>query len=289
MNRYTYKTILVLIVSMFGLSGCNSFRNDSGDRILAKVNNKILTQSQLKNVIPPSMKEIDSILFAQNYIEKWVKNQLLLEKAEFNLDEPTKESINDLIENYRTSLMVFKYQQLLIDQKLDTVITESELKDYYMANMNNFRLDSNVAQAVFVQIPKTVYDGFKIRQWLRTGSENDLANLEDYCYQNAHNFDIGDEWRYMGELTRLLPKHTFKEEGSFLINTKYAESQDSLYYYFISVRDYRLVNDLAPINFVQDKIKEIILNQRKSQLVKDLENRIYLDAVNQKKFTIYTN
>jgi len=185
--------------------------------------------------------------------------------------------------------MVFKYQQLLIEQKLDTIVSESELKDFYSANMNNFRLDSNVVQAIFVQLPKSVYDGFKVRQWLKTSNENDIANLEDYCYQNARNFDIGDEWRYMGEITRLLPKYTFRDEDTFLKNLKYAESQDSLFYYFVSVLDFRLVNDLAPINFVQDKIKEIILNQRKSQLIKDLENRIYLDAVNQKKFTIYTN
>ncbi len=287
MKRYTFIYLSLLFLLVMFVAACS--KNNVNDRVLAQANGKELTQSQLQNVMPSAMKDIDSISFAQNYIEKWVKYQLMLEKAEFNLSDETKKTIEDMIDNYRTSLLVFKYQQLLISQKLDTVVPESELKDYYMSNMGNFRLDSNITKAIFVQVPKTLYDAFKIRSWIRSGNENDIANLEDYCYQNAHYFDIGDEWRYMGEISRLLPKFTYRDEENFLKNIQYAETQDSLYYYFVAVRDYKLVNDMAPIELVQDKITEIILNHRKAQLIKDLENRIYLDAVNQKKFTIYTN
>lgn len=262
--------------------------NNYDDKVIAKAGSEKLYMSELEMALPPNLNNIDSISFAQNYVEKWVKNTLLLEKAELNLDRAEQKSIEVLISNYRTSLMLFKYQQMIIQQKLDTVVTEDQIAEYYAKHAGNFKLDSSVVKSMFVKLPKSVYDRYKIRTWMRSNREEDLISLEDYCYQNARNFNMGEEWQYFGAILNEIPK-TIKEQERFLQQNRFIETSDSLYAYYIAIQEFKLTNDTTPLVFVESKIKDILINHRKVKLIEDLENNIYNDAVDQKKFVIYTN
>ncbi len=279
--------ILVLALVLFG--SCDFFiKRNSTDKVIAVAAGNELLYSQLKMATPTGMSEIDSISFVQNYIEKWVKSNLLLEKAELNLDNRTLNEIELMIENYETSLMVFQYQQMLIQQKLDTIITEDNIQDYYDNNAGNFKLDSSVVKAIFVKLPKSLHNAFNVRQWIRSNREEDLISLEDYCYQHARNFDMGENWIFFSDLLSVVPR-SINDQEAFLKYNRFIEAQDSLYRYFVGIVDYKLSNDTTPIDFVKPQIKNIILNRRKMQFINDLENNIYRDAVNQKRFTIYAN
>ncbi len=280
---------LIIILLITTLFSCNSFVNRGVDnKIVAQVGSNKLTLSQLEMAIPENINDIDSISFAQNYIEKWVRDHLLLEKAEINLDKKTQQSIEVMIDNYRTSLLLFKYQQMIIRQKLDTVVTEKQIIDYYKKHADNFRLDSCVVKAIYVQLPKSLYDRYKVRQWIRSKKEEDIISLEDYCYQNARNFNMGENWQYFNRIMSNVPRK-ITDGSRFLKYNKYIEATDSLYTYYLYFLDYKLPNDTTPVVFVEDKIKDIILNHRKVKLIDDLENNIYNDAVDQKKFIIHTN
>ncbi|MGE4287099.1 MAG: hypothetical protein AB7E36_00305 [Salinivirgaceae bacterium] len=279
----------VLALLVIFITGCSQlFNGNHHDKIIAVVGSKKLTYSELKMAVPADMKEIDSISFAQNYIEKWVRNQLLLEKAELNLDKKTQQSIDIMIDNYRTSLFLFKYQQMLIQEKLDTVVTESQIEEYYNEHAGNFRLDSNVVKAIFVQIPKSVHDGYQVSNWIKKQTEENMISLEDYCYQNARNFYMGEEWQYFNTILDYFPRKVSDQEH-FLKYNRYLEASDSLYRYFMAITDYKLKSDTTPLVFVKPQINDILINHRKVKLIKDLEINIYNDAVNQQKFTIHTN
>ncbi len=282
-------TICISIFLSFLIVGCDGvFNNRTDDKVIASVGAKKLTLSELNLAIPHNMKEIDSISFSQNYIEKWVKNQLLLEKAELNLDKQSQKSIDVMIDNYRTSLLLFKYQQMFINQKLDTVVKDNQIEDYYTEHSDNFKLDSAVVKAIFVQLPKSVQNNYSIGQWMRSGQESDLAKLEDYCYQNANNFYLGEDWQYLGVVLSKIPRK-ISNQDSFLKSSRYMEASDSSYNYHLYVVDFRVEGDTMPLVFVKNQIMDILINHRKVKLIKDLENNIYNDAVNKKKFTIYTN
>lgn len=282
--RITFPIIFLAL-----LSSCSYFFNGgTDDKVIAVVGSRKLTQAEMKMAVPADMKEIDSISFAQNYIEKWVKNQLLLEKAELNLNKETQQSIEIMIEKYRTSLLLYKYQQLLIHEKLDTIVTDAQIEEYYKTNAGNFRLDSHVVKAIYVQLPKALYDGYKVRSWVQNHTEENMITLEDYCYQNARNFYISDDWQYLGTFLNQIPRKVPNQEN-FLKYSRFLEASDSLYRYYFAVTDYKLKADTTPMVFVKTQIKDILINHRKVKLIEDLENNIYNDAVDQKKFTIYTN
>ena len=282
---------LLLISALFltSLWACNSMLNgDQKEMVIAKVGGKRLTFFDLEMAIPANMVEIDSISFTQKYIEKWVKNQLLLEKAELNLDRKTQKEIDVMIDNYRTSLMLFKYQQMIIQQKMDTMVSEDQIEAYYTKHAGNFKLDSSVVKSVFIQVPKSVHDRYKVTAWLRSTREEDMISLEDYCYQNARNFNLEMEWKYFGTVLEWVPKK-ISNPDLFLKSNTIIETTDSVYAYYVAIHEYKLTNDTTPMALVKNKIRDIIINNRKVKLIEDLENNIYNDAVDQKKFVIHTH
>ena len=281
--------LIIVVFSSFIFFACNEFFNNQlNEEVIAKVGNKKLTKRQLELSIPSNVKHVDSVSFAQNYIEKWVKNQLLLEKAEMNLDKKTQRSISLMIDNYRTSLMLYKYQQIIIQQKLDTVVSDEQINEYYNIHSSNFRLDSSVVKSIYVQLPKSLHDRNVVRRWIRSKKEDDIISLEDYCYQNARNFSMGEEWQYFGTILKQIPRK-INDQDLYLKRNRYIETTDSLYAYYVAILEYKLTNDTTPVIFVKNKIHDIIINHRKVKLIQDLENNIYNDAVDQNKFIIHAN
>lgn len=272
------------------LAGCHLFSGQRvDDVILAEANSMILTKSQMDKLIPDNLKGLDSVQFVQSYVERWIRNQLMLEKAVVNIDEKSAANIESMVNDYRTALLVYKYQQMFIEQNLDTLILDSQIAEHYDKYGLNFLLDSCAVRAVFVQIPKSLPDKSMVRKLVRSDKPDDVVALEEFCYKNARDFDVGNEWQYWNSLVSKLPADIISGQEKAAKSGKCIESQDSLYNYFFMVRELRDVNEQAPLVFAKDKIREILLNHRKNDMIKDLEQKIYIDAVNKQRFTNYVN
>lgn len=290
MQRHTlYISFALLSLSML-MAGCQLFeKHKSDDVVLAETNGIVLTEQQVAKLIPDNVKGLDSVQFVQSYVERWIRNQLMLEKAVANIDEKSFANVENMVNDYRTSLLVYKYQQMYIEQNLDTLILDSQIADHYDKYGVNFLLDSCAVRAVFVQIPKSSPDKTNVRKLIRSDKPDDLIALEEFCYKNARDFDVGNEWCYLSDIISRLPEDAISNPVAFAKSGKYTELQDSLYNYHFMVREFRNVNEQAPLVFAKDKIREILLNHRKNDMIKDLEQKIYIDAVNKQRFTNYVN
>ena len=222
----------------------------------------------------------------QNYIDKWIRKQLILQKAELNLTEEQKD-VSQQIDEYRSSLLIFKYEQNLILQKLDTLIRPDQIETYYNDNEPNFILDENIAKALYIKLPSDAPNLYRARQLYRSEREEDFQELESYCYQNAVKYDyFEDQWIPFSRIMNQLP-NDIRNPDSYLRYNRYIEQQDSAFRYYVKIREYHLASTTAPLEYVEHKIRSILLNQRKVQFVKELENNIYLDALNKGNFTIH--
>jgi hypothetical protein len=223
----------------------------------------------------------------QNYINKWAKRQLLLQKAEDNLTPAMKDEIAKQLEETRSNLVIYQYQRQMILEKLDTVLTDSELENYYAANENSFILTTNIVKALFIKLPLETPDLNKIKSLARSNDHNDLQQLESFCYQFAEKFDdFNEEWVPMNRLSVELQQNIENEE-EFLKRNTFFETSDSTSVYLVSIRDYRLRSSLAPFEYVRDDIKRIIWNTRRYEFIQSLENGIYNDALKENSFKIY--
>ncbi len=272
--------ILALAVS------CTKLETRNREKPLAQVFEKNLYASDIRYIFPSDVSHEDSVQILQNYIDKWVKKQLILQKAELNLTEEQKD-VRQQIEEYRSSLLIYKYEQNLIIQKLDTLISDEEIEAYYAENPSNFNLDRHIVKALFIKLPLDAPDLWRVRQLYRSEREEDFQELESYCYQYGVKYDYFDDlWIPFTTITNALPNEIRNPE-SFLRWNRFIEQQDSGYRYLVNIRENSLAGTVAPLPYVEQKIRSIILNKRKVQFVRDLENNIYKDALNKGNFTIH--
>ncbi|WP_163326298.1 hypothetical protein [Draconibacterium mangrovi] len=279
-RKITYGFIVALAIA---LSSCSSGSNDEP---VASVGEKVLYRSKVEEILPKGISREDSISMTDNYIDKWIKQELLIQKADENLSEEQKDLRNEL-EEYRNSLIIYKYKNELIRQRMDTVVTDQQIEEFYNNNPANFNLNNSIVKATFVMIPSDLADPNMVKSLIADTSPEGIDELRDYCSQYAKKANISaDEWISFQMLENNFPQKVDDPE-TFLKRNELYEMNDSNYYYIVSIHDYKLSNDLAPIEFVRDNIKNLILNQRKIRFLKEIEENIYTEGVRKKKFRIY--
>jgi len=175
----------------------------------------------------------------------------------------------------------------MINQKLDTVVSDNEIENYYTENESNFILEENIIKALFVKLSKDAPNISRVRSWYRSERNEDLTELESYCYQFAEKYDYFEEdWISFDNLLQELP-NIISDQERYLRYNSFIESEDSLFLYFVNIRDYRLKSTTAPIEYISGNIRTIIMNNRKIRFLRDLENNIYNDALNREEIEIY--
>ena len=124
---------------------CSGFSSD--DKLLVSLYDKELYLSEISNSFP---EESDSVTFVQSYVDSWIKKQLLVAQAEMNLTDALK-NVEGRIEDYRSSLLIYAYQQELINQNFDTIVSKIEIQNYYDKNKEELKLKENIFQGRFVK------------------------------------------------------------------------------------------------------------------------------------------
>lgn len=291
-NRKFYRNSLwvglgSVIILLVILTSCPGIEPNKHEDPLARVEDKYFYPSDLPDFFHGEISAEDSAKIAKSYIQKWIKKELLLEKAELNIPSEKQRDVLKKLEDTRVSLMIYEYQQQLVNQKLDTVVTQSEIDEFYNQHMNNFILNHNIVKTLFVQLPLNSPNITNVRRWYRSNNSEDLTKLEGYCYQYATKYDYFNEnWIPFDQLLNIMPISVTNQE-SFLKYNHNIETSDSIYLYFINIREYKLKGSNTPIEYISYNIKSIILNNRKIKFLKELENNIYYDALSRNKFEIY--
>lgn len=254
-------------------------------RPVARVYDKYLYQSDIQNIFLTNVGKEDSILITQSYIEKWIQIQLLLKQAENNLTEKQKNVARQL-EDYRASLLIHKFEQAYINEKIDTVIKESEIKDYYLANKGNFLLSEPIVKALFIKLRKEAPQSNKIKEIYRSKRQEDIQLLDNLAYQAATNYDFfNDQWVPFSVISRQLPYPVENIEQVF--TRGYVEMEDGSYIYLVSVKEVKLQGEIAPLEYTTNELRQFILNSRKQKLIEQLERNIYIKARDDKSFEIF--
>ena len=280
-NNVALCCIIVLL-----LFSCGS-KTRKNDKAVAKVGDKYLYFSEMSHIFGKGVSKEDSAAHAKLFIDNWIKTRLLLKKAELNLSAEQLD-ISKEIETYRTSLLIYKYEDLWLQEKMDTTVLESEIRQYYEANQANFSLEEYAVRAVYIQLPINAPTVWNVRRWYVSDRERDVQDLADYCQNHAVKYDlIDDEWVQWANIERELPQQEAAKRQ--MTQYSYFEQQDGDFLYFVRIRERRAPGDTAPLVFVKDKVKSIIINKRKLKLISDLERSIYDDALLKNQFEIYHN
>lgn len=274
--------LVYLIFSLFiGLASCQYFQakvDNSLGKIIAEVGDKKLFESDILHITDKGLDSLDSINAVNTYISTWIRETLLLEKAELNLTDEMKDFEKQL-EEYRKSLLIYAYQDKFVELNLDTHVTNAQIRDYYKENKENFGLRQNIVKAQYLIFFSKNKQADKVRKWWRSNDEKDAKKLKKFAREDAFKFHFNDStWMQFEELEKVIPlKYSSQEQ--FLSSGKYHEFQDSSITYLLQINDYKVKNSLSPIDFEKDRIRSIIINTRKLELVKRMEQELYDQAI----------
>ncbi len=279
MNRVITAALMVTL-----LTGCLGNDGSESRIAVARAGESILYYDQIPSFVEEGMERSDSIAAVQNYINRWARRELLMRKAEDNLSTEVKNEIDSLLTDSRTNLLIYEYQQKMILEKMDTLITEDEIRNYYATNESSFILTSNIVKARIIKLPASVPDPDRIRALARADGQSENQELEKICYQYAEKYDdFGEEWISMSRLILEIPGEIGMQEEFLRRNTFY-ETSDQASIYLLTIRDYRLRSSVAPYEYVKADIKRTIWNNRRMEFLRALENGIYNEALKDNSF-----
>ena len=270
-----YFILLTLSVSLFACK--KAIQTDEPDA-LVKVNDRILTRNEVESLIPKGTTSADSLLLAESYIKKWVKDELVFKIAQRNLGSD-KETIDKLVDAYRRSLLRYRYQEKLIQEKLSDEIQESDVLTYYDTNKEKFVLDKNLIKGLFLKVPADAPNLSEVKTWYKSGNVASLEKIEKYSIQNAAIYEyFFDKWVDFDEIRNNIPNQISNPE-SFLRTNKTLEVTDSSYCYLLNIRQVLLKGQVEPFEYAEPRIREILINQRKLDFIKEFEEELYNDAL----------
>lgn len=278
------KSSVYIVFLAFILSACNLFV-DSGEPV-AKVGNTVLTMKELSVYIPNYLDATDSSLWADDYIKKWVQRQLLLQKAEENLKDDMKDVSREL-EEYRNSLIVYRYKNELMKQKMDTTVKDSDIQKYFNEHRESFILNRNIVKAIYIKVPLEVSSPENLKDLCATDDKGKIAKLNEYCISYAKAYDrFNDQWVAADMVLKSTPV-VITDQDNFLQRNRFSESSDMNYYYIVCIRDYRLSGQVSPIEYVQSDIRNLILSKQKIEFLKKIEKDIYKEGLDNNKVKLF--
>ena len=275
------KQVFLIITSIFLWSACNTTINSDLGDVIAKVGEHVLTEKSYRAVFPENTNSEDSLIISENIIKTWSKEMLMYDLAQDNIQD--KERINQLVENYRKSLITYQYQEQLINEKMSDEISEADMQKYYNENKDKFKLENTLIKGLFLKIPIDAPQIDKVKAWYRSQSINDIENIEKYSLQNAVNYDyFYDRWVRLDDIMQLFPAPWSNPETLIRVQ-KQIEVQDSLFCYFLNIRGVRFIGEEEPYEYTKNNIKEILINQKRMDFLRNFEEELYQMAVRKGK------
>ncbi|MDL2243836.1 peptidyl-prolyl cis-trans isomerase, partial [Bacteroidales bacterium OttesenSCG-928-J19] len=164
----------LVIVSLLAVS-CRE-QASSEDAFIVKVYDKALTPEELNENIPSGLSYEDSTLVAEHYIQKWIMENLIYDRASKNIAD--KKLVDQLVENYKRSLIVYQYREQMVNENLSREISAEEVWKYYTDNKDKFQLEKTLVRGLFLKLPLDAPDLPNLKKWVKNLSESSLRRIE---------------------------------------------------------------------------------------------------------------
>ncbi len=279
------KNLIWLSILLVTATSCEYFKQEVTGNPVARVNQSYLYKTDLDELFSETSQLEDSAQLVNNYINRWATQQLLIDRAKVNLSQEQLDEFEYLVNQYKIDLYTQAYKNNIVSLELDSLVSKPELLTYYELNKENFKLNDPLLKLRYVQVGKNFSKLNALAEKLKRFNKKDKEELMEMSIQfKSSNFN-DSTWIKKDKLLESLP--VLAMQSQVLKKSNFAQLQDSLGVYLLQIEDFLDRNDTAPLQHVENTIVQIILNQRKQELIKKLEKDITKDAIKNKTFEIY--
>ena len=286
MKKFVKISVAIWIVlTMF--TSCRAIsRLLHGDEVVAQVYDATLFRSDLDKVIPAGLPEEDSVRLANQYINSWALEHVFTGVAEQQLSKAEKDVMQEL-EAYRRSLLKYRYEQLYVNERLDTAVSENMVQKYYEDNSEMFVLKRPVVKARFLSISSQSPMLEQIRKKMSSSELADMVEVDSLAYSAALKYMTWEgKWIDINNLSL-----EFGLDNATLLSKKkgnWIEVSDSVGLTNLAyISAFKDKGEMAPLEYSTPSIKDKIVSVRKQELVNSLEQNLLQDARENGKFKTY--
>ncbi len=264
-------TLLVSFLSLLLWQCSSESSTKANDQLLAQVYNKNLYASELADIIPEGTTPTDSTLLVSAFVQRWVRDQLLMYEAERNI--PKDLNIDELVRDYRASLVRFNFEEQIIAEKLDSTVSEAEVRSFYEKNKDQFQLESTILKCLLLKLPPKAPQTEVNKLWY-SRNPADEPKLATYARQWAAMAMLNHEkWYKLEDIAALLPKGTLTSEN--VSSRREGTLSDGDYRYYYRVIEAVQGKTTAPFDYVREQASKIILHKRKQELLDRWKEDLY--------------
>ena len=245
--------IIGVAVACLLLGACTALEKKQRVGAVVELNGHYLYRSTLDSMTVGLSSE-DSLRMVQQYISQWAKDILLYEEAQ---SHATSE-MEQMVEDYRRTL--------------------------YAQMPDRFQLDESIVKGMLLVLPSDAPNVAKLRQNL---SKQEMDAIEKYAYQNASGYELFDaQWMTTTELLAHMPVERAELESALRTQNQ-IEVTDSLQTYILQVTEKHLRGAQMPLEYARPEIEKMILNARQVEFLQKERERLYNEAIQDKKVNFF--
>ena len=278
----TMREKLLILITIL-LSSCNELTSTKNDKLVSRVGENYLYESQ----IPDFSFYEDSLIRKKVFIDSWARENILFDLSLVNLDQKSILNLDELIERYKRDLYINSYKDILVNSIIDSIISDDEIDEYYDKNLNKFKLNEDLIKFRFVKIPLDNININKIRNGLIRFSSFDKNLIDSLSFQLA-SYNLNDSlWITKRDFFNQVDFINYENEKKYIKKGQLISKRDSMYVNLLFIDDILQANSIAPRSYLSDRIKSTIYNNRKILLIMELNKEIINDAIKSKKYELY--
>ena len=269
----------LILLCVFLFCACEKLKTDSSQGYaVVRVKDKVLTREDIERQVPKGASSVDSLIRAESIAKKWIVDILMDDVAHQNIGDD-KAEIDNLVNEYRRSLIRHRYQERIIKDKVSASISEADQVAYYEENKEQFTLNENLIKGLFIKVSVSAPGLDNVRKWYVSDSEESVERIEKYSLQNALIYDyFYDNWVRFDEVMEKIPQK-ISNPVQFLKANKHLEVSDSTHVYFLNISEKLLVGNIAPFDYSKTQIQSMLANKRKIDYLREFGEDLYRDAV----------
>ena len=267
-----YTILLLFIIS------CN-YNLKNNDGYVARVGDEFLSVEEIQELVPKNLNKQDSIRIVNNVIEEWATSKLLIQNAIINLTEIEKSQIDNKSEKYRENLIISEYRNKISNNNPDTSASKDEIELFFSENSKNFKLFEEIIKGRYVKLNKNTFNINEIKRRFIRFNQSDKSFFDSISIQLLNYYLNDSIWINKKLFFNKIPSLEYDQSLRISKNNLFYVQEDSLALYLIKINNYKKADDYAPLEYIYNRIKEVIVSKKRIDYLNKIDKELIGDAI----------
>ena len=267
-----YTILLLFVIS------CN-YNLKNNDGYVARVGDEFLSVEEIQELVPKNLNKQDSIRIVNNVIEEWATSKLLIQNAIINLTEIEKSKIDNKSKKYRENLIISEYRNKISNNNPDTSASKDEIELFFSENSKNFKLFEEIIKGRYVKLNKNTFNINEIKRRFRRFNQSDKSFFDSISIQLLNYYLNDSIWINKKLFFNKIPSLEYDQSLRISKNNLFYVQEDSLALYLIKINNYKKADDYAPLEYIYNRIKEVIVSKKRIDYLNKIDKELIGDAI----------